>query len=147
MITAALVTALESWDVLARMGQFEHQARMKDVVAAGPSLTPVDRDDLGTRIITAEGAKEFARSVAEVDHSLRLEWSPWAETLPQFRSLFAGTADLDEATLVLGDWFVETSWRSRTDRCSATNGATAWTTVQPAPVRDGQVVPGRARTG
>lgn len=102
---SALLAALESWDVLARMGQFEHRARMKQIVDAGPTLTPVDRDYLNTRIVTAEGAKEFALSVADIDRSLRLEWLLWAETLPEFRSLFAGAVDLEEAALILGDWF------------------------------------------
>lgn len=102
---SALVAALESWDVLARMGQFEHQARMKQIVEAGPKLTPVDRDYLSARVKTADGAREFTGSSRAVDKRLRLDWLLWAESLPEFRTLFSGIGDLMETSLVLGDWF------------------------------------------
>src|SRR5674476_1211466 len=34
----ALVAALEAWDVRARMGQTDHQARMKEIIDAGSTL-------------------------------------------------------------------------------------------------------------
>lgn len=71
---SALVAALESWDALARMGQFERQVRMKRIIEAGPQLTPVDRDYLSARVGVSEGAREFTGSVHDVDRGLKLDW-------------------------------------------------------------------------
>ena len=71
---SALVAALESWDVLARMGQLEHRERMKQIVDAGPTMTPVDRDYLNARIVTVEGASEFALAVANLEALSASAW-------------------------------------------------------------------------
>jgi hypothetical protein len=103
---SALVAALEAWDVRARMGQTDHQARMKEIVGAGPTLTPVDRDYLADRLKTAEGSREFANATAGVDPNRQVEWLRWVENLPEFKSIFAGK-DGDDAASVLGNWFCQ----------------------------------------
>jgi len=104
---SALVAALEAWDVRARMGQTDHQARMKEIVDAGPTLTPVDRDYLAERLKTVDGAREFAKATAGVAPNRQVEWLRWAEDLPAFKSIFAGK-DGDDAASILGNWFCQT---------------------------------------
>lgn len=104
---SALVAALEAWDVRARMGQTDHQARMKEIVDAGSTLTPVDRDYLTDRLKTVDGAREFAKATAGVDPNRQVEWLRWAEDLPEFKSLFA-RKDGDDAASILGNWFCQT---------------------------------------
>jgi hypothetical protein len=102
----ALVAALEAWDVRARMGQTEHRARMKAIVDADPTLTPVDRDYLFGRLQTADGAREFAQAAAAVDPSRQVAWLRWIENLPEFKAMFTGQ-DGEEAARVLGNWFCQ----------------------------------------
>ena len=84
----ALVAALEAWDVRARMGQTDHQARMKEIIDAGSTLTPVDRDYLVDRLKTVDGAREFAKATAGGDPSRQVEWLRWPRTsLSSRRSL------------------------------------------------------------
>jgi hypothetical protein len=94
----ALVAALQAWDVRARMGLLEHRARMREIVDAGPTLTPVDYDYLVARLRRADGAKEFVQAAAG------LAWLQWAEDLPEFCELFTGTAESEPAA-TLGNWF------------------------------------------
>ncbi|GAA2225351.1 DUF4020 domain-containing protein [Promicromonospora sukumoe] len=95
---SALVLALQAWDSRARMGRLEHRASMQEIIAAGPSLTPVDRDYLTSRVQTVDGARDFT------DLANGPEWLQWAESLPEFQALFTGKAESDAAR-VLGNWF------------------------------------------
>ncbi len=100
----SLVAALQAWDVRARMGQTDHQARMREIIEAGPEMTPVDRDYLADRIATTDGARHFAAAAADALLDHKLAWLQWAEDLPGFRSLFTGGRGGEaEATLV--NWF------------------------------------------
>lgn len=108
---AALVAALEAWDVRARMGQTDHRARMKEIVNAGPTLTPIDRDYVLERLMTVDGTGEFTSATEDVDSGRRVEWLRWVEDLPEFKSLFAGIDGGDPAS-ILGNWFCETFVRS-----------------------------------
>ena len=104
---SALLSALESWDVRARMGQFEHGARTREIVEAGPRLAPVDSDYLVGRLRTTDGARDFAQSTTSIEPELRVQWLNWVETLPEFRALFASGEGSDPST-ILGNWFCET---------------------------------------
>lgn len=101
---SALVTALESWDLRARMGQTEHRARTMEIVGGGTALTPVEHDYLADQLATTAGAQEFVRAVAHVEAALQAKWLRWAEDLPEFKSIFAGHEG-DAAAAVLGNWF------------------------------------------
>jgi hypothetical protein len=103
---SALVAALEAWDVRARMGQTEHRARMKAIVDADPTLTPVDRDYLIGRLQTTDGAREFAQTAGAVDPTRQVEWLRWIENLPGFKAMFTGE-DGEEAATILGNWFCQ----------------------------------------
>lgn len=95
---SALLAALQAWDTRARMGQLEHRARMREIVEGGPSMTPVDRDYVKSRLRTVEGARDFARGAATVP------WLQWMEGQPRFRALFNGGA-VKEPAVSLADWF------------------------------------------
>ncbi|MDP9998999.1 hypothetical protein J2W15_002502 [Pseudarthrobacter sulfonivorans] len=101
---SALVTALESWDLRARMGQTEHRARIVELVTGGPTLTPVDYDYLVSQLEKADGAREFVQAVTALDPSLQVAWLRWAEGLSEFKALFTGK-DGEAAASVLANWF------------------------------------------
>ncbi|WP_133247106.1 SIR2 family protein [Pseudarthrobacter sp. AG30] len=104
---AALVAALEAWDLRARMGQTEHRARTVEVVNGGPApLTPVDYDYLVGQLKTASGASEFVNAAGAVEPTLQLAWLHWAEDLPEFKAIFNGQ-DGDAATTTLANWFCQ----------------------------------------
>lgn len=104
----ALVRALMAWEARARMGQLEHRARVAEIVTAGPTLTPVDRDYLIGRLQTVEGAQEFVAAAASLTDPLSgLDWLHWIEELPDFKQLFL-PVEIPEHARVLGDWFTET---------------------------------------
>ncbi|GLI27527.1 hypothetical protein ARHIZOSPH14_17690 [Agromyces rhizosphaerae] len=103
----ALVRALIAWDVRARMGQIEHGARIQEIVSAGPTLTPVDRDYLIERLTCREGASDFAKATTSESTELKLEWLRWLESFAGFRELFE-PGDVDEASAILGKWFCRT---------------------------------------
>ncbi|WP_324642360.1 SIR2 family protein [Pseudarthrobacter sp. LT1] len=102
----ALVAALEAWSLRARMGQTEHRARILEVVAGGPQLTPVDYDYLVDQLKNPNGAREFVHAVTVVKPRLQVAWLHWAEALPKFKSIFNGH-DGDSAATVLGNWFCQ----------------------------------------
>jgi hypothetical protein len=97
----ALLAALRAWDSRARMGQFDHRARMKQIIDGGSSLTPVDLDYLASRLGSVEGAEDFAQFAASV------EWLRWVEDRPEFKALFDGKVVTDSSA-VLADWFCNT---------------------------------------
>lgn len=103
----ALVAALEAWDARARMGRLEHRAKMAEVVEAGPSLTPVDRDYLHQRLVTVEGAQEFGAACSAQGLAEKRRWLHWLEDLPTFQTLFNGGEETPSGW-VLGRWFAET---------------------------------------
>ncbi|SNS50602.1 SIR2-like domain-containing protein [Micrococcales bacterium KH10] len=103
----ALVRALEAWDVRVRMGQTEHSARVREIVAAGSSLTPVDHDYLLDRLCTAEGTREFADATAVLSDELKTEWLRWLESFEGFKQLFDSKA-VPETSAILGRWFCYT---------------------------------------
>lgn len=95
---SALPAALQAWDTRARMGQLEHRTRMRDIVEAGPAMTPVDRDYVKRRLRTVEGATDFAMAANTVD------WLVWAEGRASFKVLFSGGVE-KKSSRVLADWF------------------------------------------
>jgi hypothetical protein len=102
-----LRAALEAWDTRARMGQLDHQARVNDIVAAGPTLTPVDRDYLRMRLQSIDGAKDFVNAAGRTSNVIKLEWLRWLDDIPEFKMAFA-SLDVPEAVTVLGNWFADT---------------------------------------
>jgi len=96
---SALLAALQSWDLRARMGQLEHRARMREIIDGGTALTPVERDYLLERLRVPDGARDFANAATTV------AWLEWAETLPEFRALFNGGDTTGELFRILADWF------------------------------------------
>ncbi|MGH1522730.1 SIR2 family protein [Leifsonia sp. L25] len=102
----ALVSAFEAWGDRARMGQLEHRARMRDIVTAGPKLTPVERDYLMGRLRTTQGAQEFAQATTEAQLDMRVSWLRWIEGHESFSALFRSGA-LTDASAVLGTWFCQ----------------------------------------
>lgn len=102
-----LRAALEAWDSRARMGQLEHRARVDSIVAAGPTLTPIDRDYLSGRLRNVDGARDFVNAAGAVSDALKLEWLRWLEDLPDFKQLFSSN-DMPDAVELLGNWFART---------------------------------------
>jgi hypothetical protein len=98
---SALLAALAAWDSRARMGRLEHRTRMREIVDAGPSMTPVDRDYVKRRLRSVEGAADFAAAAATV------QWLQWAEGRPKFKAMFS-SGDETEASRVLADWYART---------------------------------------
>lgn len=94
----ALLAALQAWDRQARMGSLDHRARMREIVDGGTALTPVDRDYVRQRLLTEEGASDFAQTAATI------AWLKWAEALPEFRALFNGGA-VGTPARILANWF------------------------------------------
>jgi hypothetical protein len=102
-----LRAALEAWDTRARMGQLDHRSRVESIVAAGPSLTPVDRDYLSARLREADGVRDFVNATDSLSDDLKLAWLRWIEDLPEFRRLFA-PAGVTDTSAMLGTWFART---------------------------------------
>jgi len=103
----ALMRALEAWDVRARMGQLEHGVRVEEIVAAGPAVTPVDRDYLIGRLSCRDGAADFAKATASGSTELKLEWLHWLESFAGFKRLFEAGA-VSDASAILANWFCRT---------------------------------------
>jgi hypothetical protein len=111
---ANLPEALSAWNTTARMGQLEHEARIAQVVAAGPALTPVERDYVRGRLRTAAGVRDFDRASRTLSDDLKVEWLRWLEELPDFRVLFQTNTDdvsrgaLPTSAAALAQWFAST---------------------------------------
>ncbi|WP_314147411.1 SIR2 family protein [uncultured Leifsonia sp.] len=100
----ALVAVLTAWNTRARMGRFEHRARMLEIVEGGAKTTPVERDYINARLATPEGAHDFASATRDLNLEKRLDWLLWLQNSTQFKNLFSGQ-DTSGATAILGDWF------------------------------------------
>ncbi|MFB6869819.1 SIR2 family protein [Agromyces sp. NPDC056389] len=103
----ALVAALGAWDARSRMGQTEHLAQMTQIVNAGPTLTPVDRDYLAVRLKSVQGAREFAHATTSLGPDRQVEWLRWVEEFPDFKKIFIGE-DGSDAAPTLSYWFCQT---------------------------------------
>ncbi len=102
-----LVPALKAWDELARMKQLDHRTRVKNILAAGPMLSPMDSDYLKNRLRKTEGVDDFTSSILTKSDSLKLHWLHWLENLPDFQRIFS-TSPPNDITRRLGLWFVNT---------------------------------------
>jgi len=99
-----LPAALEAWNTRARMGRLEHQARVTDIVLAGPKLTPVDRDYLCMRLRSQEGAQDFVNAAEKTLHGVKLDWLRWLEGIDEFKPAFQ-LQPVTDAVRTLGDWY------------------------------------------
>ncbi|GGL98368.1 SIR2 family protein [Nakamurella endophytica] len=115
--------ALVAWNTRARMGRDDHRSRVGEIVAAGTTLTPVDRDYLSARLDSHAGVLDFVDATTALSARLKLEWLRWLENLPGFKSLFMA-APVPESVIPLTGWFARNFIAS-----SALNGA-ALQTVQ-----------------
>ncbi|MEV0949038.1 SIR2 family protein [Promicromonospora sp. NPDC050249] len=104
---SALVRALEAWNDRIRMGRLDHQARVQDIVVAGPTMTPVERDYLNVRLRTLDGVRDFAGATAGLANEQKIEWLRWFEESPEFKLLF-GAPEVPDSVSALGDWFSQT---------------------------------------
>lgn len=102
-----LIAALTAWDQRARMGQTDHQAKVRDIVSGGPALTPTEHDYLVARLRTSDGARDFVAGAAGLSNELLVKWLQWLEDMPEFKALFAGAEPAD-ASLALVHWFSTT---------------------------------------
>lgn len=102
-----LVAALTAWDQRARMGQTDHQAKVRDIVPGGPALRPTEHDYLVSRLRTSDGARDFVAGATGLSNELLVKWLQWLEDLPEFKALFA-RADPADASLALAHWFSTT---------------------------------------
>lgn len=102
-----LVPALRAWDGLARMKQLDHRARVENILAAGPMLSPMDSDYLKNRLRKTDGVDDFTSSILTKSDSLKLHWLHWLENLPDFQRIFS-TSPPNDITRRLGLWFVNT---------------------------------------
>lgn len=102
-----LVAALTAWDLRARMGQTDHQAKTHDIVWGGPTISPIDHDYLVSRLSTPAGARDFVASTHGLSNELLVLWLQWLEELPEFKALFA-RADPTDASLAIAHWFSAT---------------------------------------
>jgi len=98
--------ALEAWDTRARMGRLDHQARVNEIVAAGPTLTPIDRDYLRLRLQSVDGAKDFVNAAGRSSNDIKLGWLRWLEDVPEFKIAFA-PLEVPKAVTILANWFAE----------------------------------------
>ncbi|MBT9608030.1 SIR2 family protein [Microbacterium sp.] len=110
---SALVSALDAWADRARMGQTDHQARVRDIVAGGTGLPLPERDYLRSRLRYTAGARDFALATESLADEAKLAWLWWIEDLPEFVALFS-FSDLTDASAILGGWFVRTFVASTT---------------------------------
>jgi hypothetical protein len=104
---SSLVAAFAAWSERVRMGRLEHRNRIREIVRAGTTLTPVDRDYIAARLSLAEGALEFAQACASLDTDLLVSWLLWVEALPHFRALFLAQ-DTSQPSAILANWFCRT---------------------------------------
>lgn len=109
----ALVAALTAWADRAKMGQTDHQSRVRAIIAGGTNLPLPDRDYLHARLRTTDGARDFALTAESLPDEAKLEWLTWLEDLPEFRTLFS-PPDVSDATAILGNWFARTFIQSTT---------------------------------
>lgn len=103
----ALVVALDAWGERARMGQTDHEARMRAIISGGATLPLPDRDYLHARLRAVEGARDFANATASLSNEAKLDWLVWLEDLPEFLVLFL-PGEVSEASTILGEWFAQT---------------------------------------
>lgn len=100
----ALVDAIEAWSERARMGRLQHSARVAEIVAAGTTLRPVDRDYLLQRLRSADGARDFVAASNPLTPRAKVDWLRWIEDIPEFKSLFSNGQATD-AALALAFWY------------------------------------------
>lgn len=108
-----LLAALTAWAGRAKMGQTDHQSRVKAIVGGGTALPLPDRDYLQARLRTADGARDFAIEAGKLPDEAKLDWLAWLEDFPEFNALFSAQ-DVPDATEVLGRWFAGTFIESTT---------------------------------
>ncbi len=109
----ALVAALTAWADRAKMGQTDHQSRVRGIVDGGTALPLTDRDYLHARLRTTGGTQDFVRATESLPDKTKLEWLTWLEDLPEFKSLFSPT-EVPDTTAILGNWFARTFIESTT---------------------------------
>ena len=96
----ALTQVLDAWAGLAKMGQLEHYARVRDIAMGAPPKTPEEIDYLADAITTLAGAQAFASEARGYD------WLRWAEEQQVFRNLFRAGRNLDAVSALMSSWFV-----------------------------------------
>ncbi|WP_454116402.1 SIR2 family protein [Microbacterium aurum] len=109
----ALVAALTAWADRAKMGQTDHQSRVRAIAGGGTAMPLPDRDYLHARLRTPVGARDFALATESLPDEAKLEWLTWLEDFPEFKALFS-RPDVPEATAILGNWFARTFIESTT---------------------------------
>jgi hypothetical protein len=98
---AAIDDAVESWGALARMGVFDHQARIGRLVELPPPLDPENIDYLRAALVNRVTLQFFT------DQASRIEWLLWADT-EGFLAPLTQSASLDAAEpRLLAGWFAE----------------------------------------
>lgn len=102
-----LLPALKEWDRLARMKRLDHRVRVNEIIAAGPTLSPMDSDYLKNRLGKTEGVDDFTSSILTKSDDLKLYWLHWLENLLDFQKIFS-TSPPNDITRSLGLWFVDT---------------------------------------
>ena len=102
-----LLPALKEWDRLARMKRLDHRVRVNEIIAAGPTLSPMDSDYLKNRLGKTEGVDDFTSSILTKSDGLKLYWLHWLENLLDFQKIFS-TSPPNDITRSLGLWFVDT---------------------------------------
>ncbi|NDK32378.1 SIR2 family protein [Nesterenkonia haasae] len=114
----ALLAALSEWGDRAKMGQTDHQSRLRVIVGGGTALPWPDRDYLHARLRTTDGARDFAAATGSLPDDDKLEWLTWLEEFPEFKALFS-PSNVSEATAILGNWFAKTFIGSATLNAAA----------------------------
>jgi hypothetical protein len=98
---SAIDDALESWSKKARMGAFDHQVQISQVVDAPPPLDPETADYLRL-VLASRVTLSFFTAAAT-----RVEWFTWVENEGFFAPLVAITPLSADEPRLLAQWFTE----------------------------------------
>lgn len=93
--------ALEEWGRRNKWSHLDHENHIKDLIAAGPILDPIEDDYLTKAIGNSTGAQSFARYAAGD------EWLAWIATKRTFNEMFDRKGELDRPQRILAHWFAK----------------------------------------
>lgn len=109
---AELGRAVTAWADRAASGAIDTDRQIRDLVAGGVPLDPVDHDHLADALTDASTVQSFVRYATDTS------WLEWVSKQPKFQALF-DEADLDEIGNTLAAWFAGTFARSHADEALA----------------------------
>ncbi len=97
----ALVRSLGRWVAVVRMGVFDHQQRIRDMLRLPPPSRLEDADYI------EDALNDPAKTRFFVQHARSLEWLRWADGKSAFEEMFVSPLPGSEISKDLAQWFAE----------------------------------------